>query len=203
MNAPLHLLPAAGHRRMPWKNGGGETAEIALSPPGAALDAFDWRVSMATVASDGPFSRFPDVDRTLTVLEGGGLSLAVDGRPPTALTPASPPFSFPGDAATGSTLLDGPVVDLNVMTRRGRCRHAVESLHLDGERALSVGGHAVLLLCVAGNVDVTAGAEAARLGPLDGLLAEDPGEGRWRLRAERPARLFVIRIHGASGGGAP
>ncbi len=199
----MRLLPAAGHRRMPWKNGGGETVEIALSPPGAALDAFGWRVSMATVASDGPFSRFPDVDRTLTVLEGRGLSLVVDGRPPAELTPASPPFGFPGDAATGATLLDGPIVDLNVMTRRGRFRHAVEPLRLDGERVLAVGGHAVLLLCTAGAVDVTVGAGVTRLGPLDGLLAEAPGEGRWRLRAEGPARLFVIRVREASDGGAP
>ena len=50
---------------MPWKNGGGETAEIAVSPPGAALDDFDWRLSMARVETDGPFSAFPGIDRTL------------------------------------------------------------------------------------------------------------------------------------------
>ena len=190
----MRLLHADGHRRMPWKDGGGETVEIALSPPGAALDAFDWRVSMATVASDGPFSRFPGIDRTLTVLEGRGLALAVAGRPPAALTPSSPPFGFPGDAATSATLLDGPVVDLNVMTRRGRFRHAVLPLRLDGGRELAVGGHAVLLLCIAGTVEVAAGAETARLGPLDGLLAEDPGDGRWSLSSEGSARLFMIRV---------
>ncbi len=44
---------------MPWKNGGGETAEIAVFPPSADLSEFGWRISMATVSSDGPFSAFP------------------------------------------------------------------------------------------------------------------------------------------------
>ncbi|MDP1908248.1 MAG: HutD family protein, partial [Hyphomicrobium sp.] len=43
----MRILRAKDYRRMPWKNGGGETTEIAISPEGAALDSFDWRVSMA------------------------------------------------------------------------------------------------------------------------------------------------------------
>ena len=58
--------------RVPWKNGGGTTAEVAVHPPGAGLDDFDWRISMADVAVDGPFSRFPGVDRTLVLAEGRG-----------------------------------------------------------------------------------------------------------------------------------
>ena len=71
--APMRLLPAAGHRRMPWKNGGGETVEIAISPADAGLDGFDWRLSMATVATDGPFSVFPGIDRSLAVIRGAGI----------------------------------------------------------------------------------------------------------------------------------
>ncbi|MBV9975040.1 MAG: HutD family protein, partial [Hyphomicrobiales bacterium] len=61
----MRVLRAGQHRRMPWKNGGGETTEIIASPEGAGLDEFDWRISMARVATDGPFSRFAGVDRTL------------------------------------------------------------------------------------------------------------------------------------------
>ena len=43
----LQVLRAADHRRMPWKNGRGETTEIAIWPPTAGLDGFDWRISMA------------------------------------------------------------------------------------------------------------------------------------------------------------
>ncbi len=76
----LTILKAENHRRMPWKNGGGVTVEIAIHPQGASVDDFDWRVSMATVASDGPFSVFPGIDRTLSVLEGDGILLDVEGR---------------------------------------------------------------------------------------------------------------------------
>ena len=46
---------SADYRRMRWKNGLGETAQIAISPDGAALDGFEWRISMAHVEADGPF----------------------------------------------------------------------------------------------------------------------------------------------------
>ncbi|WP_161813784.1 HutD family protein [Steroidobacter agaridevorans] len=32
----MRPLRAAGYRRLPWKNGGGETRAILVSPPGAA-----------------------------------------------------------------------------------------------------------------------------------------------------------------------
>jgi len=47
----VHDLPA-----MTWKNGGGVTREIICQPLGAGMDDFDWRVSIAHIASDGPFS---------------------------------------------------------------------------------------------------------------------------------------------------
>ena len=68
----MQVLRAENYRRMPWKNGGGETTEIAVFPAGAGLDDFDWRVSMARVESSGPFSVFPGIDRTLAILEGEG-----------------------------------------------------------------------------------------------------------------------------------
>ena len=77
-------------RRMPWMNGGGETIEIAVSPEGAGLASFDWRVSMARVTQPGPFSSFTGVDRTLAILDGAGLTVAVAGRHPVELTAASP-----------------------------------------------------------------------------------------------------------------
>ncbi|MGI2035464.1 HutD family protein [Rhizobium panacihumi] len=44
---------------MPWKSGKEETTEIAVFPPDASIDDFDWRISMATVAPDDPFPRSP------------------------------------------------------------------------------------------------------------------------------------------------
>src|SRR5258707_14720415 len=69
------VLSPSDYRRMPWKNGGGHTHEIAAHPEGAGMAAFAWRVSIAEIAQDGPFSSFPGVDRTLVLLAGNG------GRP--------------------------------------------------------------------------------------------------------------------------
>lgn len=55
----LTRLLAANHRRMPWKNGRGETTEIAVWPEGAGLQDFGWRLSMAGVSEHGAFSAFP------------------------------------------------------------------------------------------------------------------------------------------------
>ncbi len=46
---------------------------------GAGLETFIWRVSVADVASDGPFSRFPGIDRTIMLLEGAGMRLCARG----------------------------------------------------------------------------------------------------------------------------
>jgi environmental stress-induced protein Ves len=114
----VRILRASDHKRMPWKNGGGETVEIAVSPEDAGLAGFDWRVSMATVATDGPFSIFPGIDRTLAILDGNGMVLDIDGSAPVLLTTAGDPLAFPADIPVAARLRDGAITDLNVMTRR-------------------------------------------------------------------------------------
>src|SRR5688572_25695921 len=101
----MRIVRAADCRVMPWKNGGGTTTEIAVHPESAGLGDFLWRVSMARVESDGPFSAFPGIDRTLTILNGAGILLTVDGRDAIALTPDSAPFAFPGVAPAAATLI--------------------------------------------------------------------------------------------------
>ena len=114
MNA---VYPARDRRFRPWKNGGGETAEIVVSPPGAGFEAFDWRISTALVASDGPFSAFPGIDRVLTVIEGGPMQLSLQGQVHT-LDAASPPLAFAGDLPCDATIAGDAILDFNVMVRR-------------------------------------------------------------------------------------
>jgi environmental stress-induced protein Ves len=90
---------------------------------GSSLGNFDWRISMAQVASDGPFSDFPGIDRTLSVVKGGGLVLTVGDSAPVTASSAADPISFPGDVPTSARLVAGAITDLNVMTRRGRFGH--------------------------------------------------------------------------------
>ena len=103
----------------PWKNGGGTTQEIAIWPPEAGFNAFDWRVSIGTVAADGPFSIFPGIDRTIVLLDGEGMRLrSADGRVVHRLDEPHEPFAFSGDVAVDCTLIGGASSDFNVMTRR-------------------------------------------------------------------------------------
>ncbi|MGW4780593.1 HutD/Ves family protein [Streptomyces filamentosus] len=111
------LFRAQDRTATSWRNGGGVTREVAAGPAGAGLDDFAWRVSLADVAAGGPFSSFPGVDRVITVVEGPGMELTVDGTPHTVAEPYAP-FPFSGDAVTECRLLGGPLVDFNVMTRR-------------------------------------------------------------------------------------
>lgn len=111
------VYPLGARVFRPWRNGGGETAEIVASPPGAGFGTFDWRLSTARVVSDGPFSRFEGVDRVLAVIEGGPMRLRIGAREH-RLDAQSPPLGFAGDMACEARLEGPALLDLNVMVRR-------------------------------------------------------------------------------------
>lgn len=111
------ILRRTERRFAPWKNGAGRTAEILAMPEGATIDDFDWRISTAEVSQSGPFSIFPEIDRWLTVLEGGAMTLLLPDRA-MDLAPGSEPVHFPGDVPCSAELSGDPLLDLNIMTRR-------------------------------------------------------------------------------------
>jgi uncharacterized protein len=161
-----------------WKNGGGRTTEIAARPLGASLDSFDWRLSMATVEQDGPFSEFPGVDRTLALLKGG-LKLQFRDRPTCVMTPGSAPVNFPGDIAVQAELWGGPAHDLNVMTRRGRWRCTVEGQR-QSFRVAALPGFAKQPTCavvlVDGSATVHSTLTRSSLGRLDTVIVDPTTE---------------------------
>ena len=99
----------------PWRNGGGQTRELLVWPPGP-----DWlvRISRADIESDGPFSAFPGVERWFTVLDGAGVVLQF-GDDERVLKSGDAPLVFDGATAPGCRLLNGPTQDLNLMIRQG------------------------------------------------------------------------------------
>lgn len=116
------MLRAVEYTARPWKNGGGTTHDIAVSPAGASLDTFDWRLSLAQVDRDGPFSRFDAVDRTIVLLSGA-MTLHEHDRQIHLVR--NEPFVFEGERAIAATVFGGSTLDLNVMTRRARATHTV------------------------------------------------------------------------------
>lgn len=178
-------LPGAGHRAMPWANGGGTTIEVAIHPAGATIAArdFDWRVSLAHVGQDGPFSALPGYDRILTLIQGQGMVLEAGQHGRFTLDRPYAQAHFAGDWPIEARLLDGAIDDLNVMVRRG-CYRAEVTLHrIDGVLDLA-GPGTILALVLDGMID--------GCGPHDAWLVEGEGlslhgRGILAVMALRPA----------------
>ncbi|MEU3724499.1 HutD family protein [Streptomyces sp. NPDC031705] len=190
--AEIRILRAADRRAAPWKNGGGVTREIAAWPEGAGTDDFAWRVSLAEVDADGPFSRFPGVDRILTLAEGAGMDLTVGGVR-RLVDERYAPRHFPGDRATECRLLGGPVVNFNVMYHRERVR--ARSAVVRGELALAaLPGETLLVVALEGPATLHrpgSPGTGAGLGPYDAALL--PGSGTCVIRTE--GRVAVVGTH--------
>lgn len=190
----MRIVRHADCRPMPWKNGGGVTTEIVAWPPAAGLSDFDWRISMAQVASGGPFSVFPGIDRTLTVL-AGTMRLAVGELRAVELTPHAQPYAFPGDVGTEATLVDGPVVDFNVMTRRGRFSHSVRRLEFSHPAEIELEEGVSLIFSVSGTARVQGRGQSIVLAPLDTLVVGD-GTAGLRFEPGEPVSLLLVSIQG-------
>jgi environmental stress-induced protein Ves len=170
------------YRSVPWKNGGGMTREVASGTVQAPMasaeitDGFDWRVSVADVDEEGSFSAFPGIDRVITLVEGEGMVLTVDGIPH-AVGPLSP-FAFSGDAATDCRLEAGAVRNVNVMTRRSRATATVRIVTVAAAREAEMAcAQGETLLALAVTEGIALGRRDGRettLGRLDCVRHEGP-----------------------------
>ncbi len=186
------LIPYAGLEAAPWKNGGGSTTEIAAAPPGATLETFDWRISLATIAHDGPFSPFPGIDRTLALVEGPGAVLEVNGESRFFLSEDEPLIEFPGEANVTAALNGGACTDLNVMTRRSRCHHRLGRRTLTGASAFAPRGDVTVLFLADGeSLSVCSDAERIGLVRYDAVVFDTTTV--WTLEAAQ-ATIIVIDI---------
>ncbi len=184
------LLRAGARIAKPWKNGGGVTTDVAVHPPLAGLDDFLWRVSIAEVRSNGPFSRFPGIDRTLAVLDGA-MRLAIGDREPVMLAADSDPIVFSGDAPADAVLIGGPLTDLNVMTRRGVFDARV-TRHRAPATFRSAGGP--ILLIARTGLSVSLSGDAFDLRTRDALSIGDE-DGEVRVASPEPDfhRVEILR----------
>ena len=184
------LIPFAGLESAPWKNGGGSSTEIAIAPPGAGIDSFDWRISLATIAASGPFSTYPGVDRTLALVDGPGvlLDLGDDGR--FVLGEDEPIVEFAGEARVSATLTGAASLDFNVMTRRARCNHRLGRRVLDGVSGYAPRGDVSILFLAEGE-SLTVSSDSERLGLVryDAVLFESGAV--WTLEATQAVVILV------------
>jgi environmental stress-induced protein Ves len=186
------LIPFAGLSPVPWKNGGGSTTELVIAPPEAGFDDFDWRISLATIASDGPFSRFPGVDRTLMLVEGHGITLDIDGAARVLLCEDEPVACFDGAAQVLAKLNHGPTTDFNIMTRRARCHHEFGRRQVNGASGFATRGDVTVLFLAQGD-GLAMSSDAERIGMVRYDAVVFDSDEIWTIEADQ-AEIFIVDI---------
>jgi len=186
----LHRIPSSTYRRTRWKNDGGWTTEIARS----GEEDFRWRISIAEIESDGPFSSFPGIERDLLLLEGNGIELDIDDAPPRRLVQRFERVQFAGEAKVDCRLVAGPTRDFNVMARRDAVRADVIARPLVGSMVIFPERGAEWFVHVfAGTATARSEADTLVLETGASLLA-DFREGGNRIVLEGGGELVLVKF---------
>ena len=192
--AKLTHLPEAAFRKMPWRNGGGETSEIAIFPAAASLDDFIWRISSATVRQSGLFSQFPGIDRTLCVVEGEGIDLAFPDAITAKLDLSSVPYRFAGELYVKGTVVAPGIIDFNAMTRRNAARHTVARRHIVAETDIAVPGDFLLVYTLQMPLVARCGVMSYALARGDALLVADAVGQTLSLATQTPGIILIVDL---------
>lgn len=159
----MKVLRASDYPRMPWKNGGGSTEEITRDA-GTGLDGFGWRLSIADIAESGGFSTFAGYERIISVLQGDGMTLTVDGQATRSLHPLDP-FAFSGESHVTCTLLGGAIRDFNLIYAPKRYRARLQ--WMAGEQRFFSEAETVLVFSADTELGIRTGESIADLGLYD------------------------------------
>lgn len=193
---PLRHLRPEDYRVMPWKNGLGNTTEIAVHPPDAALTDFTWRLSIADLAASGPFSTFPGYDRILVQLDGPPMALEHEGVGEQRLTLLEP-HRFAGELATHAAA-SGPARDFNVMARRDRARADLAvRVFAPGKGMIAAGNPKVrIMFLVAGTASAYSGDQTVEMRAGETVMA-GPGTDIAFVAGAEGATALLVLIAGA------
>ncbi len=185
------VIPSNEYQRERWKNGCGWTRQIYRQPD---TEDWAWRLSIAEVDQDGPFSTFEGVERELVLLHGNGMRLEfADGREH-MLEPPHGRLRFPGERPLQAGLLDGPTHDFNLMWRRDCIDAQLWLRPLVGPMLFFADpGTTWVVHLVSGQArfDVASGLPPLWMG--DTALLR-PGAGRSRFALEGGGELLAIKL---------
>ena len=178
------------------------TLEIARDP--LAGESFTWRLSLADIAQDGPFSAYPGYRRALVLVRGDDLRLKFHRHGTQRLCPTRRGTRFEGDWNTECTIPQGPCTDLSLIVHKGSADspacivRAPSVLALTSRRTfvLSADLHSVLFI-LAGTAGIRELREhRVRLARTRDTLLVRPGADRTLLLENRgpdTARIVVLR----------
>ena len=194
----MHTVRLDDVPSQPGRNGGGSTQEL-LAWPAAA----EWvlRISVARIASNGPFSAYPGIERWFAVLGGEGVVMRFAQRR-ALLSAGSEPLRFDGAAPPLCELLDGPTQDLNLMVRSDAGRGGM-ALVAPGQDWLSSAALRAVYTAEAATLHV-AGSEALELPAAALAFSDHAADQVWRLQsADGAARAWWLQVKVRTPGGAP
>ena len=159
MMKPFKIYSPQSFQTLPWRNGLGSTVELLAETPNKN-EAFSWRLSIASVANDGPFSDFSGYDRTLLLLEGTGITLNKPNGIFKVLNSSLDYANFKGEDLIDATLHNGPIKDFNIMTLRSICTSSVTAINETSESLLNINADKLLVYSIK-PVNIQIGLEAS------------------------------------------
>jgi environmental stress-induced protein Ves len=191
----LRLIPANEYRRERWRNGLGWTREIGRSTSNAAND-WSWRLSIAEIETDCPFSAFPGCDRVLVLLSGNGMRLEFDDGSSESLEPPHGRVAFTGERGVRCHLLEGPTTDFNAIVRRDRCAMQVYHRPLVGSMVFfAESGVLWAVHLIAGRATIKRGQETITLGVGDtAFIDAGAGEAHERSILDGGGDAILVRL---------
>lgn len=190
-SSDARVLRASEYRRMRWKNGAGWSSEVLRMPE---REDWDWRLSLAEIDQDAPFSAYPGMERLLVLLQGDGMRLVFeDGRTQELRLPYGV-LRFSGDRAVRAELLGGPCRDFGLMWKRGHLDVQLWHRPLTGSMVLFAGRRETWLLhLLQGQARQQIAATDAVMHAGDTLVLEG-GEAISRLALSGEGAALLVRI---------
>jgi environmental stress-induced protein Ves len=186
------VVPAHLYRRERWKNERGWTREIARSP---GEGDWNWRLSIAEIEEDAPFSRFDGIERELVLLSGNGLRLRFDDGAMRELLPPHDRVRFAGERGAHGELVDGPTQDFNLMWRRSAIDAQLWHRPLVGPMVMFVEPGSVWAVhLLAGQARFADGSGLPDLASSDTALLVASGDSRERFVLDGGGEVLLVRL---------
>ena len=192
----VNIIEPSLFTSMPWRNGKGSTIElIRRDIPGE--EGFAWRLSMASVVEDGPFSNFSGYDRTLVLLEGAGMTLsyADNNASSDVLDHAFQMAQFEGERSTHAKLHNGTIRDFNIMTRSDLYRAQTTCGGNRSSSNITTSAETLLVFAATGGLNIEDHQNKTLTAPAGSLVVfEPPTEGLYTITADAFIAVEVFKI---------
>jgi predicted deacylase/environmental stress-induced protein Ves len=189
---------------MPWKNGLGTSAEIAVVPPNCDFTTtpFIWRVSVAEIGSSTTFSVFHAYNRVCVRLDGEELKLKHNFSSQIVTVPVFQPYSFKGEWHTQCLISnDKKVMDFYVIWQRDQAKADVQAKEITPENRYAYtikSKGTTLIYCYTGQVSIASGEGrpdfTAKTGETFEINVWEDKETKLQISSTCPSKIILVQL---------